>query len=161
MLQRHDGTALVRELVPLMGFQGVANAWSTFILENAPYLKWDSCAKAICIRPGRDKVKFCTSNMELLLTISAYSHTRNPLVGTCGRNISPCAPIQTYTCVCERAQTSVCYWVCAPKQPSASSSTAAKVISRNCALQPRHLAWEKALTSSASVCSRQTLVKHN
>lgn len=31
--------ALFRELVPLLGFQAVANAWITFILENAPYLK--------------------------------------------------------------------------------------------------------------------------
>lgn len=31
--------ALVRELVPLLGIQAVANAWSAFILENASYLK--------------------------------------------------------------------------------------------------------------------------
>jgi len=39
MLQRHHGMALVTELVPLLRFQAVANAWSAFILDNAPYLK--------------------------------------------------------------------------------------------------------------------------
>lgn len=71
---------------PTAGFLGGCDDWSAFILESAPYLKWDSCTIAAFIHPGRGEVTFCARNMKLLLTVH-----QKPICGSPhSRNIYSC-----------------------------------------------------------------------
>lgn len=99
MLQRHHGMALVRELVPLLGFQAVANAWSAFILENASYLKWDLYNSRLYPSCQGQSEYFCKQH-GVIVNNNCILLQQKP---TCGHTqqeyISLCTNIYTYVCV--------------------------------------------------------------
>lgn len=160
LLQRNHSMALVRELVPRLDYQVVANAGNAFILENVPCLKWDSCAIPAFIHSGRGKVKFCASQMELLLAVSAYCHTRNLWARTAGIHL---LAYSTGTHKCVSVHKLLCVTGCVHKSsllpPPPLPLQRLFPIIVPCSSDIWHkrklcLAWPP-------ICSGQTLVKHN